>query len=80
MFLHTVHSEIQCLFNVIGSFEQISPYNTELIELRKNYLRKSVVSVGRISVCNVSEHLAEHGIHCLPCSYTIDVIDTITSY
>ena len=38
-------------------------------------LRKSEVSVGRISVCNVIENLAVHGILCLPCSYTNDVLD-----
>ena len=37
-------------------------------------LRKSEVTVERISVCNVPEKLMEHGIHCLLCSYTIDVI------
>ena len=43
--------------------------------LEKNFcLRKSKVIVERISVCNVIENLAEHGIHCLPCSYTNDVI------
>ena len=49
--------------------------NTELNDLRKNIcLRKSEVSVERISVCNVVEILEEHGIHCLPGSYTSDVI------
>ena len=51
--------------------------NTEL-----NYLRKIIhliksVSVKRISVCNAMEILAEHGIHCLTCSYTNDVIDMV---
>ena len=40
-------------------------------------LRKSLVSVERISVCNDIENLAEHGIHCLPCFYTNDVINMI---
>ena len=38
-------------------------------KLQNNYfLRKSEVSVEKISVCNAIENLAEHGIHCLPCS------------
>ena len=38
---------------------------TELNDLRKiNCLRKSEVSVERISVCNVTENLAENSIHC----------------
>ena len=36
-------------------------------------LRKSEVYVERISVCNVIENVEEHGIHCLPCSYTNDI-------
>ena len=32
--------------------------------------RKSEVSFERISVCNVIENLAKHGIHCQSCSYT----------
>ena len=51
-------------------------YNMELTDLRIIIcLRKSEVSVERISVCNVTENLAEHGRHCLPCSYTNDVIN-----
>ena len=51
----------------------------------KNYLfEKTEDSVKIISVCNVIENLAEHGIRCLSCSYTNDVIDvtatTMTSY
>ena len=42
-------------------------------------LRKFEVSGERISICNVIEKLAEHGIHCLPCSYTNDVIDMLSS-
>ena len=37
----------------------------------------SEVSVNRISVCNVTENLEEHGIHCLSCSYTSDFIDLL---
>ena len=40
-------------------------------------MRKSEVSVKRISVCNVTEKLMEYGIHCLPCSYTYEVIDLL---
>ena len=47
-------------------------------------LRKSQVTVQRISVSNVNEKFMEHGVHCLPCSHTNDVIDvtirTMTSY
>ena len=38
-------------------------------------LRKSKVTVERISVCNVIEILMEHGIHYLPYSCTNDDID-----
>ena len=56
-------------------------YNTELNDLRKIIcLKKSEVSVERISVCNVTENLAEHGMHFLPCSYTNDDINvTVTT-
>ena len=37
----------------------------------------SVSSVERISVCKVIEKMEEQGIHCLPCSYTNDVIDLL---
>ena len=52
--------------------------NTELNDLRKIVcLRKSEVSVEIISVCNVIENLAEHGMHYLPCSYTNDLLDML---
>ena len=52
--------------------------NTELNVLRKIIcLRKSEVSVERLSVCNVIENLVEHGICCLPCSYINDIIDML---
>ena len=35
-----------------------------------------MVSVKRLSVCDI-ENLDEHDIHCLPCSYTSDVIDML---
>ena len=38
-------------------------------------LRKYEDSVERISICNAIENLAEHSIHCLPCSYINDAID-----
>ena len=54
-------------------------YNTKLIDLRMIIcLRKSEVSVEILSVCNVIEKLKEHGIHCLPCFYTNDVLDLIS--
>ena len=40
-------------------------------------LRKSEVSIERTSICNVIENLAEKGKHCLPCSYTNDVINLL---
>ena len=40
-------------------------------------LRKSEVTAERISVYDVTEKLMEHGVHCLPCSYTNDVIDLL---
>ena len=40
-------------------------------------LRKSEVTVERISVCTVIEKLMEHGIHGLTCSYTNDVVDLL---
>ena len=39
------------------------------------YLSKSELSDERVSVCNVTENMAEHGIGCLPCSYTNGVIN-----
>ena len=51
-------------------------FNTELNGSRKIVcLRKSEVSVERISVCNVIENLAERNIHCLSCSFSDDVIN-----
>ena len=38
------------------------------------YLRRSEISVEKESVCNVTEKLAKHSIHCLPCSGTKDGI------
>ena len=54
--------------------EEVYILNTELNDLRKIIcLRNSEVSVSD-SVCYVTESLGEHGIHCLPCSYTNGVI------
>ena len=53
-------------------------YIIELNDLRKIVcLRKFAILVERISVCIVIENLAEHGIHCMPCSNLIDVIDML---
>ena len=59
--------------------------NTELNDLRNIVcLRNSEGSVERISVCNVIGNLVKHGMPCLPCSYTNDIIvvtvTTMTSY
>ena len=51
--------------------------NTELMIWEKSCLRKSEVTVERISVRIVIEKLMEHGILCLPCSYINDVIDML---
>ena len=52
--------------------------NTEINDLRISFvLRKTEVTVERISFCNVNKELIEHGVHCLPCSYTNDVIDLL---
>ena len=52
--------------------------NSELNDLRITIcLRKSGVSVERISVCNVTEKLVEHDTHCFLCSDTNDIIDLL---
>ena len=61
-------------------FSHLCPddFNTEL-----NYLRVIIcsrtfeVTVEIISVCNNTEKMMAHGIHCLPCSYTKNVIDIL---
>ena len=56
-------------------FFNLVPCNTELNDLSKIIcLRKFEDSIERILVCNVTEILEEHGIHCLPCACTNDVI------
>ena len=65
---HKQYVNMQCLV----------PYNTELNDLRKIIcLRKPEVSVERISVSYVTENLAGHGIHCLPCSFNNDIINML---
>ena len=63
--------------DVLRLHYMVLPYNMELNDLRIiTCLRKYRVSVERISICNV-EKMAKHGIHCLPCSYTNDVINLL---
>ena len=50
--------------------------------LEKFCLRKTLVSVERISVYKVNENLVEHAkfsmiLYCLPCFYSNDVIDLL---
>ena len=53
-------------------------YNMDLNDSRIIIcLRKLEVTVKRIPVCNVTEKLMEHGIHCLPCSYSNDFINML---
>ena len=54
--------------------------NTELNDWRIIIcLRKSEVSLERISVKNVIENFEKHGIHCLSCSRTNDAIYVIVT-
>ena len=54
---------------------QLLLYNTELNDLGGTIcLRKSEVFVERISVCNVIEKFVQHGIHCLLCCGTNNII------
>ena len=83
-FLTLLHSVRPKLYTILAFLSAIG-LNTQLKDLRKIIcLRKSEVTVERISVCNVTEKMMEHGIQCLPCSCTTDVIDvtvaTTTSY
>ena len=58
--------------------EENNHKNRDLNYLRKIIcLRKSEVSVERISVCNGIENFVKHGIQCLPCSYTDDVMNML---
>ena len=55
-----------------------SIYNMESNDLRKIIcVRKSEVSCERFSVFNVDKKVEEHGIHCLPCTYTNDIINPL---
>ena len=66
--LHSLHIFTVCLYSMLNL---LNLKYMEFSELRKNIcLRKYQVSVERISVCNVTVKLMEHGIHCLPCSDT----------
>ena len=56
--------------------------NQEIKGLAKNFFFlfffcENLVSIGRMSVCNVIEKLMEHCIHCQPRLYTNDVKDLI---
>ena len=63
---------------LVSKCRETNKYNTELNDLRKIICwRKSKVTGERISVCNVTEKLIKHGINCLPCSFTNDVIDLL---
>ena len=56
----------------------VTEYITELNDLRIIiFLRKFKVKSARISVSNVNEKLMEHGIYCLPLSYTNGIIDLL---
>ena len=71
------NTNISCayIFMVCSHVTLLYTNNTELNKLRKNIcLRKSEVYVKK-TVSNIIEKLVEHGIHCLPCSYTNDMID-----
>ena len=52
-----------------------------LAYLEKNIcLKKKFSFYKTILVCNVVENLARHGIYCLPCFYTNEIIDvTVTT-
>ena len=53
-------------------------YHIEFNDLKKiNCLRKSENSFEKISVCKVIGYLMGHGIHYLPWSYIIDVINML---
>ena len=68
-----IKSDNTAIMNNIDLFKKAN--DTELNDLGKIIcLKISVFSVERISVFYVVEKLAEHGIHCLPCSYTNGVI------
>ena len=55
------------------------PYNVELNDFRIIiWFKKSEISVERFSVCNVIEKLVEHGMLCMPCSKTKDIMYIFT--
>ena len=64
-----------CPKDSAGMAISVDSFNTKLNDFRKIMkLRKSENDVIRISFCNVTENLAEYGMHCLPCSYINGVI------
>ena len=72
--LEYMYNSIALIYSIID----MKANNTELNNLRKMISwRKFEVSVERISVCNVIENFAEHGIHFQPCSCANDVIDML---
>ena len=71
------------LFNVVPNisfeeklFHSIRP-DTFCKNINTDLQRKSEDYVESISICNVNENLAEHGIYYLACSYTSDVINML---
>ena len=75
--LRKVYGDISVFF--LSLFQKQMTCNTKSNDLRKNIsLRKSEVSVERISVCKAIENLSEQGIQWLLCSYTNDVIDLLS--
>ena len=54
----------------------LSPPNTELIDLRKLFVSENLKLMLK-EFRNITEKLAEHGIHCLSCSNVNDVIEML---
>ena len=50
-------------------------FKKELNALKKYLFEKNLKFMLKKAVSNIIEKLVEHGIHCLPCSYTKDIID-----
>ena len=53
-------------------------YNTELNNLRKIIFENLTFLLKEFQFFYVIEKLAEHGIHCMPSCYTIDLIDILS--
>ena len=65
-------------WSILVNTTENTTHNTELNYLRKIIcLRQSEGSVGRISICNVIENLAEHGINCY--SHDVTLMSTVTA-